>query len=85
MRTTIALLPPLLARPRLWPAAFRLAAASASRGWWRRPPFLPVPDGDYVAFRQLTHTGATDGRASGDELVAYLEWCREMRRHRRTR
>lgn len=83
-RAALAWLRPLATRPRLWPAALRLTFAAAPRSWWRRPPFLPLPDGDYVAFRQLTHTGAADGTTSAEELLAYLEWCGQMRRHRHT-
>lgn len=77
-----AVLRVLVRRPRLWPTALRTAGAAAPRRWWCRPPFLPLPERDYVGFRQLTHTGDAAAGASPDELVAYLEWCAQMRRHR---
>ncbi len=33
------------ARPALWPSAVRAMRRTAAPGWWRRPPFLPVPSG----------------------------------------
>ena len=50
--------------------------------WWRRPPFLPLPDPDYLRFRLETQYGAA-GRPEPDDLVAYLEWCRDMARTQR--
>jgi hypothetical protein len=67
----------LLARPGLWPTALAQAFRLARRGWWRRPPFLPLPDRDYLRFRWETAYGA-DGRPEPDDLVAYLRWCKEF-------
>ncbi len=58
-------------------ALWRLAPA----GWWRRRPYLPVPDPSYWDFRLETAYGgdAALGRLSGEDVVAYLRWCRRMR------
>ena len=69
----------VLARPGLWPTALRQAVRLARPQWWRRPPFLPVPDPDYVRFRLQTAYGPHGTPAAGD-LVAYLNWCREFGR-----
>src|SRR5581483_5814282 len=69
----------VLRRPRLWPTALAQAVRLARPGWWRRPPFLPLPDPDYVRFRLQTAYGP-HGRAEGGDLVAYLNWCREFNR-----
>ncbi len=69
----------LLARPWLWATALRQAVRIARRGWWRRPPFLPLPDGGYVRFRLETAYGDAGHPDAGD-LVAYLRWCRDRRR-----
>jgi hypothetical protein len=67
----------LVRRPALWPTAARQLARMARRGWWRRPPFLPVPDPEYLRFRLVTmYGGAGDGPMDVDDLVAWLEWCR---------
>jgi hypothetical protein len=67
-------------RPRLWATAVRQARRTATPGWWRRPPFLPVPSGDYLRFRMLTQYGETDRPADPDDVVNYLAWCREWDR-----
>jgi hypothetical protein len=67
----------VLRRPHLWSTAVRQGFRLARPGWWRRPPFLPVPDADYLAFRMETQYG-DDGRPDARDVVTYLEWCREM-------
>ena len=69
----------VLRRPRLWPIALSQAVRLARPGWWRRPPFLPLPDPDYVRFRMQTAYGAR-GEPQPADLVAYLNWCREFSR-----
>jgi hypothetical protein len=69
------------ARPRLWTTAIRQARRLARPGWWRRAPFLPLPDRDYLAFRFTTQYGSA--APEPHDLVAYLEWCRAMERDRR--
>ncbi len=72
----------VLRRVDLWPIALRQSLRLAPRGWWRRPPFLPVPARDYLHFRMVTAYGddGDPGRAPGTDpaadLVTYLEWCR---------
>ena len=72
----------LLRRPDLWPAAVAQALRLARPGWWRRPPFLPLPDRVYLRFRFETAYGP-GGRPVAADVVAYLQWCREFRRHSR--
>jgi hypothetical protein len=64
-------------RPGLWPTALRQAVRMAPRGWWRRPPFVPVPDPSYLRFRLQTAYG-NDGEPTAEDVVAYLRWCREF-------
>lgn len=70
----------VLRRPDLWVTACRQALVLAPDGWWRRAPFLPLPDPDYLRFRMITaHGGDGTGAAPaavGRDLVTYLEWCR---------
>jgi hypothetical protein len=68
-------------RPRLWATALRQFARAVPRGWWRRPPFLPVPDASYLRYRIETAYGPR-GEPRGAELVSYLEWCRSTARAR---
>ncbi|MFM7068841.1 MAG: hypothetical protein ACKOYM_05200 [Actinomycetes bacterium] len=66
-----------LSRPSLWGTAVRQSVHLAPRGWWRRPPFLPVPDAGYLHFRMVTAYGG-DGSTppTAEDVVAYLRWCK---------
>lgn len=66
-------------RPTLWVVGLRQVLRLAPRGWWRRPPFLPLPDGDYLAFRMVTQYGDARAVPVADDVVAYLRWCRNER------
>ena len=65
--------------PSLWGTALRQLAATSPPGWWRRAPFAPRPDPEYVRFRTETAYGP-DARPGRDDLVAYLRWCKESAR-----
>ena len=69
--------------PSLWITAVRQARRTAPARWWRRPPFLPVPSGDYLRFRLLTQYGDADHRPDPGDAVAFLQWCKEWDRHAR--
>jgi hypothetical protein len=66
-------------RPRLWPTAVVQARRLARPQWWRRPPFLPLPERDYLLHRLETQYGR-DHEPEPHDVVAYLEWCRDMTR-----
>jgi len=51
----------------------------ARPGWWRRRPFLPLPDPGYLRFRLETGYGPA-GEPEPDDVLAYLRWCRDFRR-----
>lgn len=64
-------------RPRLWPDAVRLVPPA----WWKRWPPLPLPPPDYLRFRLEAMYGSdASGSFEGADLIAYLEWCRRLRR-----
>ena len=67
-------------RPDLWGEGVRALFAVAPRDWWRTPPFLPLPDKGYRAWRLATAHGAADTDIVPDELVSYLEWRRRQHR-----
>ncbi len=67
-------------RPRLWRTAVSTLAALAPSGWWKRPPFLPIPNEDLVNWRLTTAYGSTDTALDEADLVAYLEWRRQVAR-----
>lgn len=66
-------------RPDLWVTAARQLFALAPTGWWRRRPFLPLPDRGYLAFRMETMYGDAGAAPSRTDVVTYLEWCRSHR------
>lgn len=68
----------VLRRPRLWGEAVRTLLAVASRRWWRRPPFLPIPDPDYAAWRVATAHGDASIPLEATELVHFLEWRKKQ-------
>ena len=68
------------ARPRLWPTALVELARFAPDGWWRRPPFLPLPRPGLTRFRSETMYGDPDDGASAGDLVVWLEWCHAQNR-----
>jgi hypothetical protein len=68
----------VVVRPSLWGVALVQLVRLAPTGWWRRPPFLPVPDRDYLRFRMQTQYGDADHAAEPQDLVTYLRWCRHF-------
>ncbi len=65
-------------RPSLWPVAGRQVLRTARTGWWRRPPFLPVPSPAYVRFRLLTQYGSAEHPPEPADVLNYLSWCRQQ-------
>lgn len=63
-------------RPSLWRTALRQLRLLAVPGWWRRAPWLPVPDQAYLRFRLQTMYGDPDHDVEPADLVTYLRWCR---------
>ena len=68
----------VLMRPSLWGVAIVQALRLAAPGWWRRPPFLPLPDPEYLRFRLETQYGS-DHEPEPADVVTYLHWCRTFR------
>ncbi len=82
--------------PELWATAAGQVFRLSPTGWWRRAPYLPVPDPGYVAFRVATQEGGVAGSSAGSappdarppdarppdarDVVEYLRWCRSLAR-----
>jgi len=64
-------------RPRLAVDLVRTAWAFRRRGWYRRPPFLPLPDRAYLEWRM--YTAYADERAvpPAEDVVRFARWRRE--------
>ena len=70
----------LATRPRLWPTAFVQIWRFAPDHWWRRPPFLPLPDADLMRFRASTQYGDPDRVPEAEDVITWLTWCRSEAR-----
>lgn len=66
----------LAVRPDLWVTALRQIAVLARPRWWKRAPFLPLPDRAYFEFRMQTMYGAPDHAPEPHDVVTYLQWCK---------
>ena len=64
-------------RPRLALDLLRTAWAFRRRGWYRRAPFLPLPDRTYLGWRM--YTAYADERAVPplEDVVRFARWRRE--------
>jgi hypothetical protein len=69
-----------LRRPWIIPHVLGAAWAMRARGWYARPPFLPLPPRAYVEWRMETAYGDVQASPPADELVRYLVWSTRLRR-----
>jgi hypothetical protein len=46
-----------------------------SRDWYRRPPFLPIPDQTYMEWRMYTAFGDHHAMPSADDVARYARWA----------
>jgi type II secretory pathway predicted ATPase ExeA len=53
--------------------------AFRARGWYRRPPFLPLPTRAYLLWRMETAYGDPEAVPSADEIERFLRWGTRMR------
>ena len=67
-------------RPSLIPMMLGAAWRFRARGWYRYPPFLPIPPAAYVAWRLHTAYGAEDAIPPEGELIRYLGWSSRLRK-----
>ena len=63
-----------------WPEAVRAGWAMRRGRWWAQPPFLPLPERDYVNWRAATAYGSEQTDATAQDLVSYLGWRKQLRR-----
>lgn len=70
----------IIRRPQLWAAAAGQVRALAPSRWWRRRPPLPLPPQGWLAFRMETAYGDPSARPSPEDVVTFLNWCRQEHR-----
>lgn len=78
--TLLRLVGRAVVRPRLGLLMAGTAWRFRSKDWYRRPPFLPVPPVDYVAWRWHTAWGEEEQGADPVALERYMRWARWMTR-----
>ncbi len=56
-------------------ALLRVAWRFRRNGWWRRPPFLPLPSMRYVRWRMHTAYGDDAFVPPAEDVVRYARWA----------
>ena len=62
-------------RPRLAIALIRVAWRFRSNNWYRRFPFLPIPDATYLRWRMYTAYGDYSAVPSVTDVERYARWA----------
>ncbi|MDQ3697588.1 MAG: hypothetical protein M3373_06135 [Gemmatimonadota bacterium] len=73
-RLGIAIAGRVLRRPALAVDLARVVWNFRARGWYRRPPFLPLPPREYVRWRMHTAYGDYDAIPPAEDIVRYARW-----------
>jgi len=74
-RLSIRLAMRALRHPATGAALLRVAWRFRRRGWYRRPPFLPLPAVDYVRWRMYTAYGDEDITPPVEDVERYARWA----------
>lgn len=74
-RLTLELLAHSVANPATGLALLRTGWRFRRRGWYRRPPFLPLPDRNYLRWRMHTAYGRDDAVPPAGDVVRYARWA----------
>ena len=76
-KAALQVLAQILRRPNLWLVAFRQLWRIRRSGWYRRLPFLPIPEASYLQFRIHTAYGNERGNTNiAKDVTTYLQWCK---------
>jgi hypothetical protein len=65
-------------RPRTGWALLRAGWRFRARGWYRRPPFLPLPPEEYIRWRMYTAYGNEAAVPSPRDVIRFARWRREV-------
>ena len=63
--------------PRLALDLIRLIWAFRRRHWWRRAPFLPIPDRTYVRWRMYTAYADEEAVPPVEDVIRFARWRRD--------
>lgn len=69
-----------LVRPRLALDLLSASWAFRRRGWWSRPPFLPLPDTAYLRWRMYTAYGDEEAVPPARDVERFARWRRQILR-----
>jgi hypothetical protein len=72
-----------LIRPRLLLILLATGWRFRRQGWFRHPPFLPLPPANYMRWRLHTAYGDEQHVPTVMELEAYARWAARMQKHKR--
>ncbi len=75
---TVALIVRAVVNPRVAIDLIRLVWAFRARGWYRQPPFLPIPPSEYVRWRMHTAYGDEDAIPPVGDVIRFARWRREV-------
>jgi hypothetical protein len=64
-----------LRHPSLGMDLLRVAWRFRRRGWYRRPPFLPLPASEYLRWRMLTAYGDPNAVPPAEDVERYARWA----------
>jgi hypothetical protein len=76
-RLSLALALRSVVNPALAVNLLRVAWRFRTRDWYRRAPFLPLPDATYVRWRMYTAYGDFDAVPTPAEVERYVRWAKE--------
>jgi hypothetical protein len=79
-QTLAALTTRALLRPRLAWDLFATAWAFRRRHWLTRPPFLPLPDPEYLRWRMYTAYGNEEAVPPVEDVIRFAQWRRKLLR-----
>jgi hypothetical protein len=66
-----------LLNPRLGVDLLKAAWAFRQRDWWKRPPFLPLPDPPYLRWRMYTAYADENAVPPLDDVIRFARWRRQ--------
>ena len=76
-RLTARLTARALVNPRLALDLLRTGWAFRRRDWWRKPPFLPMPDRTYLKWRMYTAYADENAVPPAEDVIRFARWRRE--------
>jgi hypothetical protein len=66
-----------LINPRLAIDLLKTGWAFRRRDWWRRAPFLPLPDQPYLRWRMYTAYADESAVPPVEDVIGFARWRRE--------